>query len=51
MTFPNAARSHRSTLKAAPPNGTGFLFEVRGTEGDLAIVPADPRQTTYMQVS
>ena len=32
-------------------NGTGFLFEIHGTEGDLSIVPADPRQATYLQVS
>ena len=32
-------------------NGTGFLFEIHGTEGDLSIVPADPRQATYIQVS
>ena len=29
----------------------GFDFEIHGTEGDLAIVPADPRQATYIQVS
>ena len=44
-------RSHRSTSKAAPPNGTGFLFEIHGTEGALAIVPIDPGQPTYIQVS
>ena len=44
-------RSHRSTSNAAPPTGRGFLFEIHGTEGDLAIVPADPRQATYIQVS
>jgi predicted dehydrogenase len=38
-------------LKAGTTNGTGFLFEIHGTEGDLAIVPADPRQATYIQVS
>jgi predicted dehydrogenase len=32
-------------------NGTGFLFEIHGTEGDLAIVAADPRQATYIEVS
>src|ERR1700680_3645900 len=30
---------------------TGFLFEIHGTEGALAIVPTDPRQATYIQVS
>jgi hypothetical protein len=34
-------------LKGGTSNGTGFLFEIHGTEGDLAIVPADPRQATY----
>ena len=29
---------------------TKFLFEIHGTEGTLAIVPADPRQETYIQV-
>jgi len=38
-------------LKGGTANGTGFLFEIHGTEGDLAIVPADPRQATYIQVS
>jgi hypothetical protein len=38
-------------LKGGTANGTGFLFEIHGIEGDLAIVPADPRQTTYIQVS
>jgi len=30
-------------IKGGTANGTGFLFEIHGTEGDLAIVPADPR--------
>jgi hypothetical protein len=38
-------------LKGGTANGTEFLFEIHGTEGDLAIVPIDPRQTTYIQVS
>ena len=38
-------------LKGGTANGTGFLFEIHGTEGALAIVPADPRQETYIQVS
>ena len=38
-------------LKGGTANGTGFLFEIHGTEGDLAIVPADPLQATYIQVS
>jgi predicted dehydrogenase len=38
-------------LKGGFINGTGFLFEIHGTDGDLAIVPADPRQVTYIQVS
>jgi len=38
-------------LKGGTTNGTGFLFEIHGTEGALAIVPADPRQATYIQVS
>jgi len=38
-------------LKGGTTNGTGFLFEIHGTEGDLAIVPADLRQATNIQVS
>jgi predicted dehydrogenase len=38
-------------LKGGTASGTGFLFEIHGTEGALAIVPADPRQATYIQVS
>ena len=38
-------------LKAGISNGTGFLFEIHGTDGSLAIVPTDPHQATYIQVS
>ena len=38
-------------LKGGTAGGTGFLFEIHGTEGALAIVPADPSQATYIQVS
>src|SRR6202163_1481309 len=38
-------------IKGGTANGTGFLFEIHGTEGDLAIVPADPRQGTSVQIS
>src|SRR5260370_6307368 len=38
-------------LKGGTGNGTGFLFEIHGTEGALAIVPADPRHATNIQVS
>jgi predicted dehydrogenase len=38
-------------LKGGTTNGTGFLFEIHGTERTLAIVPVDPRQATYIQVS
>jgi predicted dehydrogenase len=38
-------------LKGGVANGTGFLFEIHGVEGTLAIVPADPCQETYIQVS
>src|SRR5258706_13841122 len=38
-------------LKGGTANGTGFLFEIHGTEGDLAVVPADPRQAPYIQGS
>src|ERR1700730_8876595 len=38
-------------LKGGTANGTAFLFEIHGTEGALAIVPAVPRQETYIQVS
>jgi Gal80-like protein len=30
-------------LKGGTASGTRFLFEIHGTEGALAIVPADPR--------
>src|SRR4029077_867001 len=35
-------------LKGGFASGTGFLFEIHGTEGDLAIVPEDPRLATYI---
>src|ERR1700719_3808338 len=35
-------------LKGGTANGTGFLFEIHGTEGTTA---TDPRQATYIQVS
>jgi predicted dehydrogenase len=38
-------------VKGGTSNGTGFLFEIHGTEGDLAIAPADPRQGTSVQIS
>jgi len=38
-------------LKGGTSNGTGFMFEIHGTDGDLAIVPIDPRKATYIQVS
>jgi predicted dehydrogenase len=38
-------------LKGGTTNGTRFLLEIHGTEGALAIIPADPRQETYIQVS
>jgi predicted dehydrogenase len=38
-------------LRGGTANGTGFLFEIHGTEGDLAIAPADPLQATNVQVS
>jgi predicted dehydrogenase len=38
-------------LRGGTANGTGVLFEIHSTEGDLDIVPADPRQATYIQVS
>jgi predicted dehydrogenase len=38
-------------LKGGTTNGTRFLLEIHGTEGALAIVPADPRTETYVQVS
>jgi predicted dehydrogenase len=38
-------------LKGGTTNGTGFLFEIHGSEGVLAIVPADPRQAINIQVS
>jgi predicted dehydrogenase len=38
-------------LKAGTANGTRFLFEIHGTEGALAIVPTNPHQATYIQVS
>jgi predicted dehydrogenase len=38
-------------LKGGTVSGTGFLFEIHGTEGALTIVPAYPSQATYIQVS
>ena len=38
-------------LKGGVADGTRFLFEIHGSEGTLAVVPADPRQETYIQVS
>jgi predicted dehydrogenase len=38
-------------LKGGTVSGTGFLLEIHGTEGALAIVPADPSRPTYIQVS
>jgi predicted dehydrogenase len=38
-------------LKRGTTNGTGFMFEIHGADGDLAIVPIDPRKATYIQVS
>jgi predicted dehydrogenase len=38
-------------LRGGVTAGTGFLFEIHGAEGALAIVPANPRQETYIQVS
>lgn len=32
-------------------NGTGLLFEIHGTDGDLAIAPAKPRAGTSVQIS
>ena len=38
-------------LKGGTGNGTGFLFEIHGTEGDLAIVPTEARPGTSVQIS
>ena len=38
-------------LKGGTVGATGFLFEIHGTEGALAVVPADPSQATYIQAS
>jgi predicted dehydrogenase len=38
-------------IKGGTVNGTGFLFEIHGTEGDLAVVSTDPRQGTSVQIS
>jgi predicted dehydrogenase len=38
-------------LKGGTTNGTGFLLEIHGTDGDLAIVPTDSRQATYIRAS
>jgi len=38
-------------LKAGTSNGTGFLFEIHGSHGTLAIVPTDAHQATYIQVA
>jgi predicted dehydrogenase len=38
-------------IKGGTANGTGFLFEIHGSEGDLVIAPTDPRQGTSVQIS
>jgi len=36
-------------IKGGTPNGTTFLFEIHGTEGDLVIAPVDPKQKVGVQ--
>jgi len=38
-------------IKGGTANGTGFLFEIHGTDGDLIVAPTDPRQGTSVQIS
>ncbi len=36
-------------IKGGTANGTTFLFEIHGTDGDLAIAPTDPKQKVGVQ--
>lgn len=36
-------------IKGGTANGTTFLFEIHGTEGDLVIAPVDPKQKVGVQ--
>ena len=38
-------------VKGGTANGTPFLFEIHGTDGDLAIAPAEPRRASSVQIS
>jgi predicted dehydrogenase len=38
-------------VKGGTANGTGFLFEIHGTDGDLAIAPAQPGSASSVQIS
>lgn len=37
-------------ITAGTANGTAFLLEIHGTEGDLVIAPTNPRQRTGVQI-
>jgi predicted dehydrogenase len=38
-------------IKGGTANGTSFLFEMHGTDGDLVIAPAQPRSGNSVQIS
>jgi len=38
-------------VKGGTANGTGLLFEIQGTDGDLIIAPARPRPGSSVQIS
>jgi predicted dehydrogenase len=38
-------------VKGGTANGTGFLFEIHGSEGDIVIAPRAPRAGSSMQIS
>ncbi len=38
-------------VRGGTANGTGFLFEIQGSEGDLVIAPAKPRAGSSVQIS
>jgi predicted dehydrogenase len=38
-------------VKGGTANGTGFLFEIHGTEGDIVIAPQKPGTGTNVQIS
>ena len=38
-------------VKGGAANGTGFLFEIHGSDGDIVIAPREPRAASSAQIS